>query len=168
MILWPAGCRRGDGDPEDEVRDLEAVPGFFLQAGEQGVAAGIAEVEGDPVHAGLQVVPLGPGLHLDTGEACAAQCLWPAGTHSARQPGVVWDLRLPGGQDQPPARPEDPAGLAGGCSRIGCEMEGVDGHGGVGAGLPKPGMGEIADDESCPAGQAEQRRPVRGLIYPDG
>ncbi len=47
-------------------------------------------------------------------------------------------------------------------------MEGVDGHGGVGAGLLKPGMGEIADDESCPAGQAEQRRPVRGLIYPDG
>ena len=75
MILWLVGCRRGDGDPVDEVRRGKAVPGFVLQVGEQGVAAWIAEVEGDPVHADPQVVPLGPGVYLDVGEACAAQYL---------------------------------------------------------------------------------------------
>jgi len=56
-----------------EVRHGESLPGFVLQIGEQGVAAGIAEVEGDPVDAGPQVVPFGPGLHLDVGKARAAQ-----------------------------------------------------------------------------------------------
>ena len=59
---------------------------------------------------------------------------------------------------QPPAGPQNPARLGGGCGRIGREMECVDRHGGVGAGLRKPSMGEIANNEPCPAGQPEQRR----------
>jgi len=69
---WPVGSGR-DGDPVDELRHRETVSGFVLQVGEQGVGAGVTEVEGDPVDAGPQVVPLGPGLHLDVGEACPAQ-----------------------------------------------------------------------------------------------
>ena len=57
---WPVGSGR-DGDPVDELRHGETVSGFVLQAGEQGVGARVTEVEGDPVDAGLQVVPLGPG-----------------------------------------------------------------------------------------------------------
>ena len=57
---------------------------------------------------------------------------------------------------------------AGGCGRIGGEMEGVDGHRGVGAGVRKPGTGEIADGEPGPVGQPEKGRPVRGMIYRDG
>jgi hypothetical protein len=46
-------------------------------------------------------------------------------------------------------------------------MEGVDGHHGVGAGLRKPGTGEIADGEPGRVGQPEKGGPVRGLIYRD-
>jgi hypothetical protein len=53
------------------------VPGLVLQVGEQGIVAGITELEGDPVYAGERVVSLGPGLHLDADEAGAVQELWP-------------------------------------------------------------------------------------------
>jgi hypothetical protein len=65
------------------------------------------------------------------------------------------------------AGPQDPAGLGGGCGRVG-EVEGVDGHGRVCAGLREPGAGEVTDDEPCPAGQTEQHRPVRSLVDCDG
>jgi hypothetical protein len=56
----------------EEIGHREAAPGFILQVGEHGVAARIAEVDRDLVDAGSQVVPLGPGSHLDVGEAGAA------------------------------------------------------------------------------------------------
>lgn len=37
--------------------------------------------------------------------------------------------------------------------QIGCEVESVNGHGAIGAGVGKSGMGEIADDEPGPVGQ---------------
>jgi hypothetical protein len=57
----------------DEICHGQAVPGLVLQVGEQHVAAGITEVQGNPVDAGPQVVPFWPGRHLDVGEARAAQ-----------------------------------------------------------------------------------------------
>ena len=51
----------------------EPGPGFVWQVGEQDIPAGIAEVEGDTVDTRPQVVPPGPGLHLDTDEARATQ-----------------------------------------------------------------------------------------------
>jgi len=60
----------------------------------------------------------GPGVHLGVGEACAPQYLWPANACSARQPGVVQDLRLPVGQHWPSARPRDPARLGVGRGRV--------------------------------------------------
>ena len=48
MIAKSAGSGRGDGDPVEEIGYREPGPGFVLQGGEQGVPAGIAEVEGDP------------------------------------------------------------------------------------------------------------------------
>ena len=72
VFFWPVGGGRGDDDPVDEIGHGQAVPCLILQVGEQDVAAGIAEVEGDPVDAGPQVVPAGPGLHRDVGEARTA------------------------------------------------------------------------------------------------
>jgi hypothetical protein len=87
----------------------------------------------------------------------------PVDAGSARQPGIAGDLRLPVGQDQSPARTQDPAGLGSGGGRVGSEVERVDRNGGVSVPGRKPGTGEITNDELCPARQPEQRRPVRGL-----
>ena len=73
VILRPARSGCGDGDPVHEVCHGEPVPGLVLQVGEQGVVAGIAEIEGGLVDAGEGVVPLGPGLHRDAGESRAAK-----------------------------------------------------------------------------------------------
>ena len=72
VIWWPVGSGRGEGDAVEEAGHREAVTGFVLEVGEQGVAAGIAEVDRDLVDAGPQVVPPGAGFHLDVGEAGAA------------------------------------------------------------------------------------------------
>jgi hypothetical protein len=87
------GSGRRDDDPAGEAGQGQAVPGFGLQVGEQGVIAGIAEVEGHPVDAGPQVVPLRPTLDHDVGEAGAAQDLQPVDAHPAWQPGVACHLR---------------------------------------------------------------------------
>jgi len=62
--------------------------------------------------------------------------------------------------DQRPIRVAD---FGCGYGWIGREMEGVDGHDGVGACFWKPGLGEIADDEPRLSGQPGQRRPAHGV-----
>jgi hypothetical protein len=80
VIFRAAGSGRGDGDAVHWIGDREAVPGLVLVVGEQGVVAGIAEVEGDLVYAGERVVPFRSGFYLDVGEACSAQEAWPVDT----------------------------------------------------------------------------------------
>jgi hypothetical protein len=113
-------------------------------------------------------VPFGLGPHLDGGEASVAQQWRPVDADPARQSGVVRGLGLPVGQDQRPSAPEYPVCLGGGSGRVCCEMESVDGHGGIGAGFRKPGISEITDDEPCPSGQPEHCCPECGLSYCDG
>jgi hypothetical protein len=54
-----------------ETRHGEVAPGLVLQIGQRCVAAGIAELKGGAVDAGVQLVPLGLGRGLDVGEARA-------------------------------------------------------------------------------------------------
>ena len=54
----------------------------------------ITEIDGDPVDAGIQVVPLGLCLHADVAEARPAQEPRPVDPQSGRQPSVVCDLRI--------------------------------------------------------------------------
>jgi hypothetical protein len=49
------------------------LPGVVLQAGEERVVAGIAEIEGNLVDPEEQLVPLRSALHLDVGEARIAE-----------------------------------------------------------------------------------------------
>ena len=58
-----AGSGRDDGDPMAEIGHREPGPGFVLQ----DIPAGVADVEGDPVDARPQVVPLGPGAGASSG-----------------------------------------------------------------------------------------------------
>ena len=59
--------------PVLQAGQRQPLPGLVLQVGEQAVIPGITQAEGDLVNAGERVVPLRPGLHLDAGEARAAQ-----------------------------------------------------------------------------------------------
>lgn len=112
-------------------------------------------------------MPLGPGQHHDVSEARGAEQRQPVDPATGQEPGIAGDLRLPVRQDQPAARPEHPARLVGRDRRIGREVERVDGHGRVGAGPSKPGLGEVADHETGPPGQPEQCRAPGGLIHCD-
>jgi AIR synthase related protein len=73
-------------------------------------------------------VPLRPSIHLDISEARPVQYVRPVDTHPAGQPGIPWSLRLPIGQHQPSARPQDTASLNRGHGRIGREVERVDAY----------------------------------------
>jgi hypothetical protein len=66
------------------------------------------------------------------------------------------------------AGPQDTEDLAARRRQVRGQVQGVDGDDRVSGASSKPGRGQVADDEVCPVGQPEQRRPVSCVLGGDG
>ena len=128
------GTARSDHDPVNQLGDREVPACLVLQPSKRDVLTGATKIQRDPVNPGEQVVPLGSGLHLYIDQADRAQRRGPVDAQAARQPGILRGPRLPTGQHQPMAGPQDTEDLAARRRQVGGQVQGVDGDDRVGGG----------------------------------